>query len=313
MGKDAEKKDDIEEVNEDQVVADGEAGGEEPRELAADEDAGAVEEIEVVRENTRTLDQDTFDGAMKKRVKKLNTKVDVVTEQANRANDDLAVANERNKILELALQQSRGSEQAVEPNPDNFDGGYDDPEFRKKQAEYTQAAIQIEVQRQVSGAQTNLVNSNKANEKSQELERKQIKHYQRADKIGAKDYGEVEDVAIGVLGQDVSNQIIANFDNSHVMLYYLGKNKPEAERLSNLITTNPIKGIAEVGRLEAELKVKPKRTSDTPEPDEELVGGSASETSMKKLAKLRQAVQKGDDPQAMNKLRDYKRSQREKA
>ncbi len=316
MGNEAEKKDELEEVTEEQIDIEGEAPEQDEtilatEEIATDDDAEPDEEIEIIREGTLSLKQQSLDGIIQKRVKKLNIKVDKATQQASEAETETALLRERNKILELAIEQQKSAQlnkPTVAPNPDDFDLGFEDPAFQKKQSEHNQAQIEAEVQRQVAGVTTNFVNNNAANEKNAELERKQIKHYERAGKIGAKDYSDTEDVAIEVLGNEITNQIISNFDDSPVMLYYLGKNRAEAERITNLIKTNPIKGVAEIGRLQAELKIKPKRTSDTPEPDEEIVGGkaSSSENALKQLAKLRKAAGDGV-PGAMDKIRAYKK------
>ena len=82
---------------------------------------------------------------------------------------------------------------------------------------------------------------------------------------------------------------LVNFEDSHVILYYLGKNPEEATRIANLIKTNPIRGVAEMGRLSAELKIKPK-TKIVADPDEEINGDGNT--------------QDGELDRRLNKLRD---------
>lgn len=319
MGKTAEKNDDPDVIETEEVILDIEPQNEDdPVELDTEDNGEEVlDEIEIVRENdTLSLKQQSLDGIIQKRVKKLNIKVDKATQQASDAATEAGLLRERNKILELAIEQQKEkalSKPKAPPNPDDFDLGYEDPAYRNEQQAFNQGQISAEVERQVAKVTQTFMHSNKTDAVSKELETKQNGHYQKALKLGAKDYNEVEDAAIEILGQEVTNQLISNFDDSPTMLYYLGKNPVEAERLSNLIKTNPIKGVAEIGRLQVELKVKTKKTTDAPEPDEELTGGkgSSSENALKQLAKLRQKAAAGD-PQGMNNIRKFKKSLKEK-
>jgi hypothetical protein len=241
------------------------------------------EEIEIVREGTQPkFNQQEVNDIVSKRVNKLNAKVTEASESAGQINTELALANERNKILQLALEQAKAVPQETSlPMPDDFDEGVSDPEYIKKQAEYTQALINkgiAEGLAQVTQANSNTHNQQQVNDK---LLSKQVKHYERAEKIGAKDYAVTEDKALEVLGNEVANHIIDNFDDSHVILYYLGKNPDEAERIAGLIKSQPIKGVAEMGRLSAELKVKTK-SRVAPDPDEEIQGGIASSKKKRK-------------------------------
>jgi hypothetical protein len=279
---------------------------EEPEESAETKDV----EVEIVREGTQPqFTQQQLNDTVSKRVKRLNRKVDEINDASNTANTELAIANEKNKILEIALQQAKSVKAA--PNPpkaDDFDGGTNDPEFIKKQDEYHHSIITSEVARQVSEATINTASTTDINAKSQELQRKQLKHYERANEIGAKDYATTEDKALEILGNEVANHMIDNFDDSHILLYYLGKNPVEAEHLSDLLKSNPIKGVAEIGRLSSELKIKPK-TNIAPDPDEEIQGGAptASEHTQNQLEKLRDQAAKSGKSGDMKKIIDFKK------
>ena len=215
-----------------------------------------------------------MNSIVQKRVAKLNTEVEDATRQVGEASEENSLLKEKNKLLQLALDQQRKPQtpEVTEPNVDDFDLGFDDPEFRKKQKEFNAAQISAEVKRQVGEAQSTAVQGNAQSVKQQELVGRQEQHYQRADKIGAKDYDETEKKALQIVGNEFANHLISNFDDAHIILYYMGKNEDETQALANLVKTNPIKGIAELGRLRAELKVKP-RLNPTPEPDTELEGG----------------------------------------
>ena len=184
------------------------------------------------------------------------------------------------------------------------------PFFFRQYQEYQDATLKQEVGRQVAEASRQTAQTHTQTAQTQNLERKQIKHYERAKETGARDYGEVEDKAIAVLGNDVVNHLIANFDDSHVLLYYLGKNPGEAARIADTIQSNPIQGVAEIGALRSELKIKPK-SNNTPDPDEELEGGSPGgnfDAKEKKLEKLREEAKKTGN---MKKLMAFKRKLKE--
>ena len=108
-------------------------------------------------------------------------------------------------------------------------------------------------------------------------------HYKRADALKVKDYDETEDKAIEILGQDVVNQLIANTDKSPELLYYLGKNPGKAQEMAEMVKTNPVKGVFELGRLGAKLSARPKsRTKPAPAPEGEQRGGGAGRKQVRR-------------------------------
>jgi len=269
------------------------------------------QEFEVVRESTGSQPKPAGNLGVRKRINKLNAKFESAKQGEEQANSDLALEREKVKILHLALdQQKEARPQPDIPNPDDFDSGVHDPGYVKKYQEYQDATLKQEVRRQVAEASKQTAQTHTQTAQTQNLERKQVKHYERAKETGAKDYGEVEDKAIAFLGNDVVNHLIANFDDSHVLLYYLGKNPGEAARIADTIQSNPIQGIAEIGALRSELKIKPK-SNNTPDPDEELEGGSPSgnfNANDKKLEKLREEAKKTG---SMKKLMAFKKKLKE--
>lgn len=304
MGNEAEEI-----VQEDGNVIEGEAITVEETEVVdSDLDDGSSideennEEVEIVREGTQPqFNQQQVNDIVNKRVKRLNGKA------TTQSNVELQVANERNKILELALEQAKGNK-ATElklPDPSEFDEGIHDPEYVKQNSEYTKAIIAKQVADQVAQATANVSTTHDQEQQSAALLSKQVKHYERAEEIGAKDYEATEDKALEVLGNDTANHIIDNFDDSHVILYFLGKNPKEAERIANLLKTKPIKGVAEVGRLSAELRLKPKNKT-VADPDEEIKGDGHTQDSAveRKLSKLRDDAAKTGK---MKALMDFKR------
>lgn len=117
----------------------------------------------------------------------------------------------------------------------------------------------------------------------------------------------MEDVAIEILGKDMVNAVISRFPNSHVLMYHLGKNPQEAERLINLASVDGTQATIEFANLAKDLQVRPK-SKPIPEPDEELAGGVVPKPSADKMYNklLDQAHKTGD----MKPLLDYQREQR---
>jgi len=277
MGDETAELDEVQTQEEDPGVTDSiesEEKQESPEE-GTEEGTPKDQEFEVVREagESQPPKQQQHFG-IRKRINKLNARVETARQQTTEANTENALLYEKNKILEIALQQAREAQPTVkQPDPSNFDEGYADPKYQEQQNLYQQTVIQSEVAKQVAESTKSFTQSTDQSSKSRDLERKQLKHYERAAEIGAKDYAAVEDKAIEVLGNETVNHLINTFDDSQVLLYYLGKNPHEAERIAGLINSNPILGIAEIGTLRSELRIKPKNKI-TPNPDKPLPGGS---------------------------------------
>lgn len=234
-----------------------------------DEEQQEAVEVEVVRQGDDGSQPDKQHG-IRKRINKLNDKVAHANELTSQAETDLVLEREKNKVLALALDQAKTTKVLTPPDPADFDDGVRDPKYIAKLNEYNQPMIAAEVQKQTA-------NLSAPEPVNPDLERKQTKHYERAESLKAKDFDETEDEAIAILGKDFANHLIQNSDKSEMVLYYLGKNPTQAEEIKHLIATNPIKGMLQIGRLEAELSIQPRANSEpTPDPDEELSGGSPS-------------------------------------
>lgn len=293
-----------------------EAEGKTPEEieeaLKAADDTG---EVEIIREGTQPQEkftQQQFNNGIQKRVKRLNKQVDVANEDAAQSNAEVGLLTEKNKILQMALDQAKQNSVAEvkQPNPEDFDEGLSDPEYVKQNNAFTNAMIAKQVAEQVAKATQSTTDTNSQTKQSEALLSNQVKHYERAEEIGAKDYEETEDQALKVLGNEVANEIISNFDDSHIIMYYLGKNLNEASRISGLLKTNPIKGVAEVGRLSAELKLKPKsKTKAVADPDENVNGdGNTQDGAIdRKLERLRaKAAETGNIKELIEFKRKHK-------
>ena len=246
-----------------------------------DEGSETPQQFDVVRQGAEGSQPKVKNNAwIPKRINKIGAQRDTARDEADQSQADLAIEKEKNKLLQLALDQKNEAETIKPPNPDDFDEGVHDPKFIRDQNTYNQNFIASEVQKATANIQRNDEPA-----PNTELLSKQTKHYETAQDLGADDYAEVEDKALDILGNEIVNFIIQSSDSSPVILYYLGKNPDEAENIAELVKTNLGKAALQIGRLEVELKVRPKgKTEPTPDPDDEIEGGSPSANNTKQAS-----------------------------
>lgn len=248
-----------------QDAPDGE-GGEQPKESS---------EFEIVRQGKdgSQPDKDVWEQRIRKRVNRANKKVHTAEDATSQAQNDLRLKEEENKLLRLALEQK--TETVKPPDPADFEAGVSDPRYSEALSQFNKPAIDAAVK-----ASVDALTAQQPAPLDPGIERSQEEHYKRAAKLGAKDFEKTEDKAIDILGNDNVNHIIQIFDQSEMLLYYLGKNPGEAERIKTLIDTNPGKAVARLGRLEGELNVKPRANDESaPNPDDDLRGGAPSSST----------------------------------
>lgn len=242
---------------------------------------------------------------IRRRINKLNAKVATAQEGQTAAAAELEVQKERNRLLQLALDQR--DDEPETPDPNDFDDGAADPKY----VEALQAHITKGVRADIEKSQA----AQPAPQQALNLENKQREHYKRADALKVKDYEDTEDAAIAILGRDIAKQVMASTEKSERILYYLGKKPDTAREIKELLETDPIQGVLQIGRLEARLMVKPKASSEpAPDPDSELEGATSPQPSdyERKLDKLRDQATSGDRAD-MQALMDFKREHRDRA
>lgn len=298
MGKEAETTNE-EEVKEEEVTE--EEGTDESEESP---------EFELVREGeTQAPKKAEVPVGLKQRFKKLTGQKKEAEAEAEKARKQQEELQEEIKRLKQSLDS--GSEKGP-PDPNNFDGGVYDPEYVKALNSYNDKVIEERISQRLQESQQKSYQEQTQHVQSQEMEKALMDHYKRATDLGAKDYAEVEDKAMEVLGEENFKHLASNIDDSEVIMYYFGKNPEVAEQYSEMLRTKPIKALAEIGRLLAQIKKKPK-SEPLPDPDEELEGATPSnqEAQQRKLDKLRQAATSGESS-AMKKVLDFKKKMKEK-
>lgn len=277
----------------------------EPEDIPGEEEAPT--EVEIVRTGKDGSQPDPQHG-IRRRINRLNAKLSDANDTTATTRADLEHEREKNKLLTLALEQKPSGEPSLPPDPVDYEGGASDPRYAEALRTFNQPAIDTAVAKatkDLAPAQAAPVNP--------ALESNQRKHYERAAELGAKDFDEVEDKAITALGSEIANHLIQNSSQSHLVLYYLGKHTDEAEEIKALVASNPIKAMLQIGRLEAELSVKPRaKVEPAPDPDTELQGGSPSAGQTNKFQKRLDKAREADQgPGFMGNILTIKREAKE--
>ena len=156
----------------------------------------------------------------------------------------------------------------AQPNQDDYEGRY--PQFIADTAAWAgrQAAMQtLDIERKVSVER-------QAQAQKEQTEAKQIEEAQAVFAEGRKVYDDFDEVAgadFPVTG--AMSSAIVDSEKPHEVMYHLGKNPEEAERISKL---GPVAQIREVTKLEAKLaKPVTKKATSASEPIKP-VGGKGS-------------------------------------
>lgn len=263
---------DVELSGEDQAELETENQDEVEGEEGQQEEAPEIEIVLAGDEGSQPEAQSNL--GIRKRVSKLNAKVNAAEGVADEANTALETMRQRNELLQLALDQKNAAPATPSgpPDPFDFDDGAKDAKYVDALHEYNRGFFKSEMARHTE-AQPKPVDT-------RAIEARQTAHYEAADKLGMKDYAETEDKTIAILGRDTAVQMIGALDNSPEVMYYLGKNPAKAETIAELLNSNPVKGVLELGRLSAGLTAQPKaKRNAAPDPDAELEGSSVARNS----------------------------------
>lgn len=203
--------------------------------------------------------------------------------------------------VERELEQLRKAQQPQQqvpelpPKPTLESCDWDESEFEQKLIDWQKQASQVEQAKA------------KAQEQQQalvrEAEAKRTAYQEGAKKLKAKDFADAEEEVVSIFDQARQSILLEASDNPALLVYALGKNPAQLERLSKI--TNLAKFAAELGKLEKDLKVS-KPTKPAPA-DTNLRSNAPASGSSKKLAQLEADAERTGD---RTKLIAYKKSLR---
>ena len=200
---------------------------------------------------------------------------------------------------ERELEQLRKAQQPqtavpeLLPKPTLESCGWDESEFEQKLIDWQKQANDVEQAKA------------KAQEQQQalvrEAEAKRTAYQEGAKKLKVKDFADAEEEVVSIFDQARQSILLEASDNPALLVYALGKNPAQLERLSKI--TSLAKFAAELGKLEKDLKVS-KPTKPAPA-DTNLRSNAPTSGSSKKLAQLEAEAERTGD---RTKLIAYKRS-----
>lgn len=202
---------------------------------------------------------------------------------------------------ERELEQLRKAQQPqtaipeLPPKPTLESCDWDEQEFEKKLIDWQKAAGEVEkTKAQQQEQQQALI---------REAEAKRTAYREEAKKLKAKDFADAEEEVVSIFDQARQSILLEASDNPALLVYALGKNPAQLERLSKI--TSLAKFAAELGKLEKDLKVS-KPTKPAPA-DTNLRSNAAPSSSSKKLAELEAEANRTGD---RTELIAYKKSLR---
>lgn len=140
---------------------------------------------------------------------------------------------------------------------------------------------------------------------AQEDWQKRLDSYGKAKtELKVRDFDEAEHVVQETLNQTQQGIILQGSDNPALLVYALGKNPQKAKELASI--NDPVKYAFALAKLEAQLKVTPKKA---PPPERTIKGsGPVSGSVDSTLEKLRAEAEKTGD---YTKVAQYKRQKRQ--
>lgn len=242
---------------------------------------------QIVREG-ETQPQATTPRGFLKRINKLNGRVSDAKEGEATQKDRADFLAQENQVQKTRIQQLEGGQQTTpeplkRPDASTFDGGMYDPAYEKAVEAYQDKRQDARLnEKLVEQSKQSTVTISQA-ELAQKLRTKQMAHIERATKLKVKDYEETEDIAISIMGHDKINHIILALpDRTEQLVYYLGKNPDLAQKYADMLETETVRALMELGGVLSEIKVKTVSKKSLKDPDEDLEGGNLPQGKKKR-------------------------------
>ena len=225
------------------------------------------DEFEIVIEGEEQPASKAKPTGFKKRIDKLNGKIEEANTEADKERHRAAALEEENRLLRVHMQQTKPD---VEPNEDDFDT---DVEYRTAKKAWDDKRIESIASEQVQKIVKASQSQNTQVNTERDLEGRIAEHCERADSLKMPNYYELEDKAIDTLGNDFAKMIMAKTKKSHLIMGHLGANIGKAEQLSNLLKTDPVGALIQAVEIGESLSTRPKH-STAPDPETQVGPGS---------------------------------------
>jgi len=271
--------------------------------------------IEITRERKGSLPKGIGRG-LNKRFNTLNARVDDAHTERDQANSELDKEREKTRLLQMQNDQLISAKKVFsQPNPDDYAGGTYDDDYER---DSTNVRIKEEISKQVAESTKDLRDQDLQQKAEVNLRKNQDFYYSKVDKMVDEleigDFDATEEIAIKAIGLEAVNSIINTWpEESAQLIYFFGSNAEESKTFKRLFDENKALACSEIGGILAEIKVTPKSETTPLEPDEEIVGGSASKIDMlqKQVDKWREKSMAGN-PKAMERVLQIKKDAKAK-
>lgn len=269
---------------------------------------GAAEaSAETVAEEGASSEQAEHGG--KKTVEIPAQKLAKLREQRREAREEQEKLRKQNEELQRLLSLSGGQkpvEAAPQAVPTLESCEYDETKYAQAMAQWHQQNLE----RQLGEMEAKRQQAQRQQAMQQQLEASMMGHYQRVTELGiAEDsYIPAEQTLRDAFGDLAVEQLIdAIGEGSERVIYHLGLNQSERDKLIQLVQQDPsgLKAVAYTTKLAAKLSTEPaqKKISQAPEADRPVAGGSTPNTGGAILKRLKQL----DGMANRDQFREYKR------
>jgi len=253
-------------VTEDKEETEGEDKGQESQEDS---------EVDIVLEDEEgSQPRKKLEPWVRSQIKKGKARYHKAEAENSEATARIVQLEQENKAMQEALQKETKIPEM--PNAQDFEtypDGANDPKFQTDLTTHIVAKTQQQNMSNQHVQAQQIVQQRQQERNEATLKSAKETHYHKAAELSVPDYGDMEDKAAEVLGEDATNLIIMNAERPHEMLYFLGKNKGKAEEIRDELTADPFRGVMTLGRLESKIKVKSKKKIPA-DPDKKLEGGT---------------------------------------
>lgn len=210
-------------------------------------------------------------------------------------------AREAKAELERRERAATEKQEPVGEKPTLESCGYDEAHFEERLSAWHERKRAAEAKEQAA---------REAQEASQRAWQSSLETYQAKKKdLRVSDYEDAEAAATEILNTTQQGIIVSGAENPALVVYALGKNPKKARELAAI--TDPVKYAFAIAKLEAQLKVTPRKSAPPPE---STVRGSAPVSgavgASGELERLRAEARKTGD---YTKVTAYNRAQAEKS
>jgi len=198
---------------------------------------------------------------------------------------------------EAAIEQKPTS---LGPKPKLGDFEYDSDKHEAAMDAWYSTKSQVEAEKRQAEAEEQ--------RQRDEWQQKLNSYEEKKEALGVKDYQDSEELAMETFDQTQQSLILEATDNPALVIYALGKRPEKAKELASI--KNPVKLVAAMAKLEAQLKVSKVKTK--PAPEKTISGSSANTGGMDStLERLEaEALKTGDYTKVFRYERDLKRKQK---